>query len=578
MTKRLFKQWFSSALVWGTWVVMLLGGLASIVKYHSAIPNSDDWEFVAYVTGAEPITPSWLWAQECEHRFPLTRLVGVSLLKLGNGDNWAMMLLRILAIGGLAFAMIWVAKDLRGWTSLTDIFFPLTMFQWGTTGNMIKGVSGIGYPLPTYFAGIIFLIMVKRGTRLTLGTGVLAGLCLLQLPLCGAMGLVYVPALTLWLGFSGIQVWRSPQPHSKRNSLLILALTLAVLLLVGFYFVGYQTGPGTSLYSSTHRLWPTMNATWAFLTSSLGSASATWWPFSGYPLLILLVLSFGILLGMMRRYQGLHRSRAMAMLYFLGAIATLALGIGWGRGDVGIAICWTYDFLPALVWPWIYFVWVIYRPSAIGYFVQGCLFLVMAVVVPLNLKTGLATLEQHHERISALEHDMRAGVPPYVLIARHQSVIEAGYGEELLHQLWPLRRAGIGSFGFLRDNPPFRELPLPLKPIVNEAKWEESTIHGTGAESYLAFALPEPMLVAGVRLQGTHSNGSTAYVQITWGQNDDSGFTQKGGNCNWGWYGEKAEKTFYVAETINQIRIFPDTKPSNFRISEVVLLIPDVEP
>jgi hypothetical protein len=167
-----------------------------------------------------------------------------------------------------------------------------------------------------------------------------------------------------------------------------------------------------------------------------------------------------------------------------------------------------------------------------------------------------------------------------VLIAHYQSVIGGGYGEELLSNNWlfPLRTAGIGSFRFLQDNPPFRKLPLPLDPIVNEANWEEGTIHGTGAESYLAFALPEPMLVAGVRVQGTHSNGATANVAFTWGKSDDSGFSQTGWNCSYGWYGEEAVRTFYVAEIINQIRIFPDTKPSNFRISEVVLLIPDVEP
>jgi hypothetical protein len=569
--------WFSPALVWGTWTILLIAALASISKYHHEVPICEDWAFVPYVTGEEPITAAWLWQQEYEHRIPLTRLIGVILLKIGGGDTWAMMLFRILAMGGLACATILLAKKIRGWTSVTDTFFPLVFLQWAASPHMLRGVIGICYPLPTYLAGVIFLIIVKSGTRLQLGAGVLAGICLLLLPLCGAMGLVYVPALTIWLGYSGVLSWRSREPNSKRNSVLILALAFAVLLIVAFYFDGYEKG--TSNYPSNTSVRLIFKTSLAFLTESLGRLASTLWPYSGLPFFVLLVLSVGILLFMILFNQGSNRSRALALLFFGSAIATLAFGIGWGRGVYGPDAVWQYESLPVLILPWIYFVWVIYQPKRFRNFMQIGLFFSIAIVVPLNITLDFKLRTESYKAIIAFKQDIEHGMPPFALIARHQmSIGDAGYGDELLNWLPPLRRSKIGSFRYLEDNPPFREMSLRLEPRVHQAEWKDETIHGTGAESYMTFALPKPMFVAGVRIRGTHSNGPTANPSVHWGICGDSGFVQVGGAWCPGWPGDDFEKTFYVADTIDQIRIFPDNKPFQFSVTDLLVLIPDAKP
>jgi len=578
MTK--FSALSAPSIVWATWTIMVFTALVSIGKYHHEVPICEDWEYVAYATGAEPIIISWLWDQETEHRFPLTRLVGVALLRIADCDNWAIMLFRVSAMGGLALAMIVVAKKIRGWTSYADAFFPLVFFQWAASPHMLRGVTGLGYTLPTYIAGVLLLIVVTRGTRLDLGSGILAGLCLILLPLCGGMGLVYLPAMTLWFAYSGVCTWRSLELHGKRNSLAVLALALAVVLLVAYYFVGFQKG--TSYYPSNTSIRQIIKTSLAFLTKSMGRVAPTLWPSSGPPLLILLALSARILFMTMWRNRSVQDSRAFGLFFFGAAIATQALAIGWARGVSGTGAAWSYEFLPALTLPWIYFVWVLCGPKAFGNFMQMCLFVLMVVVAPVNIATDYKLLTNHFAGITAFKHDMEQGVPPYVLIARHQLTIttDAGWGEDLVDDkcLLALRRAQIGSFRHLQDNPPFRELLLTLKPRTNQATWNDETVHGMGEDSYITFALPEPMFVAGVRIRGKHSNEATAVVVIIWGRLGNSGFSQTGSNYSQGWYGEDYQRTFYVADTIDQVRVFPDNKPSGFSITELVLLIPEAKP
>src|SRR5262249_44736004 len=129
--------WAAPAFVWGVWGSMLAASLVFIAKYAHNIPFCDDWRgVVPAAAGERPITLGWLWGQELEPPYPLTRLIAVSLVKL-TGDFRAPTIFRTLALAALAFAMIRAARGLRGRTSFSDAFFPLALLLWGFASSRI---------------------------------------------------------------------------------------------------------------------------------------------------------------------------------------------------------------------------------------------------------------------------------------------------------------------------------------------------------------------------------------------------------------------------------------------------------
>src|SRR5262249_16016070 len=141
----------------------------------------------------------------------------------------------VCAMGILAFGMIMVAKRVRGRASYADAFFPLALLHWGMPDILFLSVL-LCYVVPAVLAGILLLVIVGRGTQITLCSAVVAGICLIPLPLCGFGGMVFVPLPVVWLGYVGIHKWCSAQPSDVRFGSLILVFVVFGLLEVGYYF------------------------------------------------------------------------------------------------------------------------------------------------------------------------------------------------------------------------------------------------------------------------------------------------------------------------------------------------------
>src|SRR5262249_38455423 len=186
----------TALFVYGIWTVMLLAGLAFVVKFGSNVPSWDEWDMVPTMTGEQPVTASWLWSQHNEHRVPVPRLAMLGLFWLFGNDFRMSMYWNVLSAAALALGMIVVAKRLRGWLSLTDAFFPLLLLHWGHAVNFIWGWQ-IEFFLSTFFAGVALLLIV--GCRPAVGTGLALAVCLGLLVGCGAHGLALVPAVASWL-------------------------------------------------------------------------------------------------------------------------------------------------------------------------------------------------------------------------------------------------------------------------------------------------------------------------------------------------------------------------------------------
>jgi hypothetical protein len=122
----------ATIFVLGTWAVMLLGNLILVKMYTWNYPYADELYMLT-----QSLTPRWLWEQHAEHRVPLAKLIWLSSLRLTNYDFRVGNSISVLAVGGVAFRMIWAARRLRGCTRFSDAFFPLAFLNFGQGGNFL---------------------------------------------------------------------------------------------------------------------------------------------------------------------------------------------------------------------------------------------------------------------------------------------------------------------------------------------------------------------------------------------------------------------------------------------------------
>jgi hypothetical protein len=569
--------WGAPAFVWGVWAVLLVTALGFVANYAHNVPYVNDWDMlVPYITGEEPITLGYLWEQDCEHRYFLSKCIILTALKLSGGDFRAPTVFFVFALGALASALIQVAKSLRGWTSYTDAFLPLALLPCEIS-NPVPWAWLHVYLVPSLVASILLLIIVRRGTQLTLGSATLAATCLVLLPLCSAAGIIYLPALALWLGYAAVVSWRSAEPLAKWNSLVILSGVLTAFLLAALYFRGYVRTFSDSYAPPSPGVWASLVASLAFLSTGFGGdAAKVVWPFSGLAMFILLLSSAGALVRAAWSKQDQNRSRALGLLCFLGASVMLALGIGWGRGGFGVdnIFLW-YQLLAVPILHCLYFVWVLRGPGRGGTVGQACMFTCLVLATCVNIPAGFETGQQRHLMTEAFERDVRDGVPPYMLVARYaDDLYQLTRDDQLASWMDMLRQAGIGSFRYLKNDPAFAEVPLPLEPIVvNQAKWQGGMVHDTSAESYVTFALPKPMFIAGIRMQYTTPSviSVASWIRVFWRKRDAPN-SFEGGHPY-----EPGMTMLNIAEKIDQIRISAGDLPCDFHILEIVLLVPETD-
>jgi hypothetical protein len=584
---------------------MMLAALVFVGRYGSSFPlNFDDWYYVPYLTGNQPVTFAWLWEQYADHRYPVTKAVYWGLLKLTGGDYRSILFFNVLTLGAVAFAMIWTARSVRGWMSYTDAFFPLLMLNWGLSILHFLWASGLYYVLPTVLALTLFLIMVRRGTQLTPGSGFLAGLCLVLLALSGGTGILFTPALGLWLVISGIHLWRT----RWRSGLIVLALAGAAVAIVPLYFIGYEAHHYGA--ATTPSFWAKFQVGLAFLAAGFGPVVVDYWVYPGVALLALWVLGLGILVAalgrqekkgtvplpqgdsplfvrpLLGRQEASVRSRAWGLWFYTGGVGCLVLGIAWGREGRGPKMATMYQALDFLFLCYIYFVWIIPRRHALGFLGQLSLLAATLFLLYPNTQFGAGYGKYQRSSIDAFERDLREGQPLYLLQARHHAILApedmGGVGPWLLEDMRLLHQAGIGPFQHLQENPPFRAIPISPRPTaVANMTWEDGAGQGTGLESHLTFTLPRPMFVAGIRLRGIITGHFPDYYprsRVFWKNGAEAAFPEEPQNrLFWDQPGEVSQAVVYIGDTIDRIRLHPHNQAFHLQVLEMAVLVPDVE-
>ena len=108
--------------VWSVWSLSAGAALWLVANYGRNLPFWDDWEMVPALTGAQPVTPAWLWSQHNEHRPMLPRLIMAGLFRAVRADFRLPRYVNAGLLSAMAAAMLLVARRIRGIASISSRF------------------------------------------------------------------------------------------------------------------------------------------------------------------------------------------------------------------------------------------------------------------------------------------------------------------------------------------------------------------------------------------------------------------------------------------------------------------------
>jgi hypothetical protein len=275
-----------------------------------------------------------------------------------------------------------------------------------------------------------------------------------------------------------------------------------------------------------------------------------------------------------------ERLRAAGLLAFLAGLALLALGIGWGRSCLGkfAGVQWRYVTPAVTALCCLYYVWELYGPPGVRPGVRWAFAALAAFVCLQNVPVWSQVGEHFGPIKTAFEHDVRAGLPTYLLIKRHTPAVYPPDDYYFRRFLGALRQAGVAPFDRLQDDPPFQEVALPVAPVaVHQMTWESGAWHGTGPEPHLVYTLPQPRYVAGVRLTYAHANpdGTVPVFHLHWKEGERDEFTPARHYASpMGTGPGERTVTIWVGDSLGQFRLQPDNKPCTFQVTSLALLVP----
>lgn len=320
------------AVAWGAWAIMFAADIWFVAHQGANVPYFDDWEVVPHLTGDWKVSAEWIWSQHNEHRVPLPRLILLGLYGLTKADFRAGMYFNVLALAGLAFAMIAVARRVRGQTSWTDAFFPIVLMHFGHHENMLWSWQ-VAFVTSVVLAGIALLVIVESGSGLRLTGAVVAGTCVVLLPLCGANGFMMAFPLALWLGGWGTRAIFRGRAGERAAAGAAFAAGCLAFLIMSVYMIGLQEPAGA--HYSVRRA-EVIRALDQFVALCFGNNVNGFWDHVADSCWLLLVFCTLLLLKVWLR-QPEERVRSVGLLLFLAGIIGVGLAVALGRPGLGSA-------------------------------------------------------------------------------------------------------------------------------------------------------------------------------------------------------------------------------------------------
>lgn len=407
-----------SLLAWSVWGGCF--GLAFHAVWRGAanVPFYDDWMFVPYLTGEQPLTWDWLWAVHNEHRLPVPKLIIAFILHVTQGGFFAATFPVVLAAGALAAVFMLLARRLRGRTRWTDSLFPLVFLNLAHCENFFTPfqISFTGAVLTTglLLAGLLWSPQAVTTYRRLL---FLAGCALLACGF-GPASLVYVPAVACWLLYSAQLLWRSTEPRNRRFAVVTGSIALGLLVLTSLIWAGAlpaeRDAPRVPLLAG-------LRVGLQFLATGISPLLQLGWPLSS-GISPLFLLGSGLLLLFRIVQDASNRSRGAALLLFLCALLALAGGIGVNRAALSETAGWStrYAILSALAWVITFFSILLFDRNEIRReFLLGLLCVGALLLYSRGGQFRDALLATRTAILQDFERDVRAGLPTSLLVDRY---------------------------------------------------------------------------------------------------------------------------------------------------------------
>lgn len=563
----------SGLFVWSIWGALLALCLIFVARFGADVPHWDDYTVLPQLIGSRPVTLQWLWSQDSEHRLPLVRLILLGVFRLSGADPRPVMFLIVGLLAILAAVLLIAARQARGSSCYADAFLPVALLNLGHHETFLWACC-VSFVLPVVLLGFVLACVVRSGRVPSLANLATAALCATLMPLCNGGGLAFIPAMTVWFWYLSLAALRSRTREGFVRGLAILAFSLPALLLSLLYFQGYAA---PKQYGARGSAWVAARTTAQSLGMALGCPGKTLWPWSAIGVVVLLVGAVVVLAWAWRR-EPATRARALGLACVLGAVLSMAAGLGWARSTQGelAGLQWRYTTLavPALMAA--YFAFVCHGPGITRQLMPMLMYTGSCVLLWPNTQEGWAIGAQTGAQSAAFDRDLASGTPLFRLVRRYTPFLHPS--QEFLHESLPdLRRAGIGRFRSLQGDPLFQERPVPLSPSeVLLARWNDGRVEVTGPDPWIRFDLPAPAPVCGIRIRYSHANpeGTPARFRIAWrgpGQREFPAEQQYG---NWTLpTGPERTTTVWVDDLVAQIRVQPDNRPCEFTITELTLLV-----
>jgi hypothetical protein len=436
------RQRAATIVVWAVWTAMTLTTILFVRTYARNIPYMDDFELVSMMTGQQPVSPGWLWAQHNEHRPAVSRLILAGLYRGIGPDFRVGLYFNAGLLSAMAAAMIVLARTLRGRTSVTDIVLPIAILNLGQAEPLL-----ISFALNLILTAGISCGLIALAARARPGAGwtfvVSFGLLLVLLPLCGGSGLVMLPPLVLWLAVYSIwDPWRGPDPAGVARAAGI-GLIVVCTIIVGFYMTGYVRPP-------VHRPPPSLWAAWStlleYLSLAVGPSASRYWRYAGYATLMLVTATLARLFFVAIRVPA-ERSRAFALIAVIASMLITALAVAYSRSFMGrgAGLPGRYVTIAAPLLCVIYVAWLVCGSNRGRRVVHGLLLVLAVLSLPGSVRFGLALGAERRALYLEVERCLRARVANSVLTSK---VCPALHPEPkvVATRFRMLEDAGIGPF------------------------------------------------------------------------------------------------------------------------------------
>jgi hypothetical protein len=227
-----------------------------------------------------------------------------------------------------------------------------------------------------------------------------------------------------------------------------------------------------------------------------------------------------------------------------------------------------------------------------GASVPAALFVATLLALPINTREGRAYARELSGNLYSIRDKIARGSPPSALYARYAIWLHP-HAEVVADYLAMLRDARVWPYKRLAPEPQFREVPVPLEPVlVQAATWDPQrhTIKSDTTWPTVRFALPDNPRVAGIRVRYRHHNlnGRYPFVFLRYrkpGQTDFpkdqyQKYSPTGDHANWlrGSYARLGDDystmDTWIYDKIDMIELLPDGQPCEFELLELTLLVP----